>query len=198
MGSDLSADDPVVWSQSGETCGQCDEPISFGETLVMVQVVRPEIYGSQPTLMPLLDDEGDFLYEHYFLHFGCWESIQEDLSEELEDTPPVEDEFGITRCEVCGSAIREWETCAAITHGEFHRSRRAPDGTHGVNLVPNGAPDVLCIHCLSLINEEQLEMWEDGVSQDGECRECQHSRCWRDFDCACPCHEEQEEEDGDT
>lgn len=197
MGTNLMFD-PSAWSQTGECCAQCDEPLSFGETIVMLQVVRPEFQGDHFVLMPLLDEDGDFLYEHFFLHFSCWEEIADDYKKEIEDTPPVHDAMSIVQCEYCNSGVREWETCGAATHGEFHRSKRAPSGGgHGQELVPNGAPDVICIHCLEQINENSLTFWSEGVGQDGECDECQHVRCWRGFDCECTCHEPCDEDETD-
>lgn len=193
MGSDLETS-PSSWYKTEECCSQCGELLDFGETIIMVQVTRPEVHAEGLTLMPLLDDDGDFLYEHHFLHFGCWEEIADDYKKEVENTPPVLDGMGVIQCDTCQSSIREWETCGSVTHGELHRSRRSPSGAgHGSNLAPSGAPDVLCIHCLGKINDESLELWDEGVGQDGECDECQHVRCWRGFDCECVCHQEEEE-----
>lgn len=193
MGSDLELSSGITT----EACAQCEDEIEFLDEVFIIQVVRVEVHEDMPTLMPLLDEHGDFLYEHYFLHFKCWEEIVYEHKEEMEDTPPVEDELGLIRCDVCGSSIREYETCAAVTCGEIHRSKRSPSGQgHGQDFISLGAPDVLCIHCISSINEYWITFWEGGVTQlnEGECLECQHARCWRAFDCGCTCHEEEEGE----
>jgi hypothetical protein len=81
----------------------------------------------------------------------------------------------------------------AATLGELVLSPRAPFGLHTKALQPSGSPDVYCLWCLTTINNDHLEFWEDGVGieeESVECVECQAVRCWRGFDCECVCHEE--------
>lgn len=188
MGPVVDEDEPT-----SEVCAQCEDDLIMTEDVFVIRVMRPVIVAGHPQLRDLLDEEGDFFYENYFLHFKCWEEIVEDFKEEIEDAPPVPDEFPLLRCDCCGSAIREHEPVLVATMGELIRSKRSPSNTgQGLELVPSGAPDVYCTWCLSMINEHYLTFWEDGVTIDGECLECQHVRCWRGFDCACTCHDEGE------
>jgi hypothetical protein len=176
-----------------EVCAQCDENLIYMEDVFAIHVMRAVIVNGVPTLQPLLDDEGEFMYEPYFLHFKCWEEIVIELKEERENSPPIPDEYGILRCDCCGSDIREHEPSLVATLGELIVSKRAPTSGRTMMFHVSGAPDVYCLWCLSTINEEHLEFWEDGVAIDGECTECQHVRCWRGFDCGCTCHEEEED-----
>lgn len=192
MGPDLSAFEE---GPTSECCAQCEEEIVFTEDVFTIHVMRPVIVNGLPVLQPVLDENGEFLYEPYFLHFKCWEEIVDDFKEEIEDTPPLEDELALLKCDCCGSGIREHEVLMAATLGELVLSKRAPFGVHTMALHPSGSPDVFCIWCLTMINNDSLEFWEDGVGiEDGstECVECQHVRCWRGFDCACTCHEDKE------
>lgn len=176
-----------------EVCAQCEEELVLMEDVIVIQVMQAEVVADNPHVGPILNEDNDFLYEHYFLHFKCWEEIEEEFKEEIENMSPVPDEFGILRCECCGSAIREGEPLATITMGELVRSNRFPSGGDpGIELVPAGAPDVYCNWCISSINENHLTFWEGGVDVDGECLECRHLRCWRGFDCQCTCHDQGE------
>lgn len=187
MGPDL--DDPNG-DTTEEVCAQCEDHLIYVEDTFVVQVMRPEIVDGAVQLVPLLDEDGDFLYEPYILHFKCFESIWEDLKEEIADAPPVADDLGVLYCDCCGSAIREYEPVMTATISELLRSKRAPSNIKGLTEIqPSGDPEVFCLWCLSTINENWLTFWDEGVTIDGECLECQHTRCWRGFDCACVCHE---------
>ncbi len=180
-------------SLTSEICAQCEEDLIEEEDVIVVQVMRPEILNGVPQLVPILDEEGDFQYEHYFLHFKCWEELAEGLKEEVQNTPPVPDELSLLSCECCGSAIREYEPIMGVTLGELIRSKRSPSGDRGFELYASEAPDVFCLTCLGILNESYITFWDDGVTISGECLECQFARCWRGFDCGCICHPNAEE-----
>lgn len=189
MGSHLAEENPLRWSQTDEICAQCVEPLAYTEEIILLQIAQPEVHEGVVRLTPVLDEEGDFLYGPYFLHYMCWEGILEGHAEEVVNIPPTTDSMSILECDCCKSGIREWEYCAALTMGEFHRSKRSPSGTgHGPELVESGAPDILCLPCISAINEEWIEFWETGIAQEHECTLCLNARCWRTFDCDCTCH----------
>ena len=190
MGTALSA---LHEGPTNEACAQCEEDLIYTEDVFTIHVMRALIVNGLPVLQPLLDDDGDFLYQPYFLHFKCWEEIVDNHKEEIENTPPVEDEFSLLTCDCCGSDIREHEVLMAATLGELVLSERSPSGQRATRLEPSGSPDVFCIWCLSMINNDWIEFWEDGVGIEGEslaCLECQGTRCWRGFDCACTCHDD--------
>lgn len=201
MGQDLVI---APFSQEGDitmktkqVCPNCGEDIVFTEEISHLLIVQPHIVNEQLLLHPVLDEDGDFLYDPYFFNFTCWESVEEDLEEEIEDVPPIEDVFSRLACKYCRSGIREWEHCGAIVFGEIHVSKRAPNGERAENFVSMAEPDLICLYCLLLINEGILELWDaetGGVTQEGECGDCLQVRCWRlpAGTCPCTCHAEED------
>lgn len=190
--------DQSSW-ETDRVCAQCGEPLLFTEEVWLLTIVLPHIHENQLLLTPCLDDEGEFLYDPYLVHFSCWEEIEEDLREEVENTPPIVDGLAPLRCKICESSIREWELAAAFSLGELHVSKKSPEPTgRGIAFVPSGEPDLVCLYCMHLINEDHLEFWENGVAQEGECADCLHIRCWRStaagVPCVCTCHAEEHEE----
>lgn len=183
--------------KTDQICAQCCELTVFTEELVLIQIVQPHFLNGRLLLHPVLHDEtGDFLYEPYFLHFACWENVEEELESDIEDIPPISDDLSPIQCKCCQSGIREWERCGAIQMGELHISKRAPNGTRGEDFVEAGNPDIICLYCLLVINQGILEFWEDGISQDCECGDCLQARCWRlgpGTTCPCMCHETEED-----
>ena len=196
MGPDMTDEDsgdPLQWSRTDELCAQCEERLAYTEEVFLLQIVRPEVAEGTIRLVPVLAEDGDFLYEPYFLHFSCWEDVLGELKDESKDCPPVPDDMSVLECSCCKSGIREWEYCAALNLGEFHISARSPSGEGcGPDFVEMSTPDVLCLYCVSIINENWLEFWATGIAQDQECDDCLHARCWRTFSCECTCHSETE------
>ena len=183
-----------ITMRTEQVCPQCGENLVFTEDVIQLLVVQ---HHADHSAHPVQDDEdGDFLYEPYFLHFSCWEEIQDSLLEEVEDVPPVEDVHGPFRCKFCGSGIRTWEHCGSLTCGEFHISKRNPHGQRGEDFIEAAPPDVFCLYCLFVINEGIMEFYDceaGGVSQFGECGDCLQARCWRlpAGTCPCTCHMEE-------
>jgi hypothetical protein len=190
-----------------EICPSCAEPIVFTEDVVLLEVVQPRRLDGQLVRFHILDEEGDFLYQPYFIQFSpCWEEIEEWLTEELENEPPMEDTFSEFQCRYCKSGIREWEWCGSITMGEVHVSPRSPTGAREEKFVPSGESDLICLYCLHVINEGNIELWDPeygGVTErNGECGDCLQARCWRSYPitsgqqagswatlgCDCACH----------
>jgi len=175
---------------TSQECGECGEGIAFTEEIVLLQVVHANLHDGKVLLHPVLDDEGNFLYEPYFIQFPCWEDIQDVLLDDISDTPPVQDPLGPIKCQYCKSSIRPWERCGSVTFGELHISKRAPQQAHGEQLVELGDPYIVCIGCLNLINNNITEFWDEGVHENAECDDCIHGRCWRMPACPCTCHHE--------
>jgi hypothetical protein len=76
--------------------------------------------------------------------------------------------------------------------GELHVSRRMPDGEVTSTFEPiSNEPYIMCIGCMVLISEHELDLWPEAINEVGECQECTHIRCWRWDDCKCPCHDEE-------
>lgn len=200
MGQDLTvapfSPDGDITMKTEQLCPHCGEEIVFTEEIAHLVVVQPHIINQQLYLHPVMDDAGDFLYEPYFFNFMCWETIEEELEEEIEDVLPIEDVGSAFACKYCQSGIREGEHCGAIILGEIHISKRSPNGERAEDFVEMAEPDLVCLYCLLLVNEGILELWDaetGGVSQGGECGDCLQARCWRlpAGTCPCTCHTEE-------
>lgn len=188
MGSSLTTTDRS--NESEQVCASCtDEFLEYGEEVFLLQIAQVQIQNNIPYLPVVLDDTGNFLYEPHWFEFACWESIAGDLNEWIRDVPPLEDRNAALSCHYCKSGICNQEYVGALRLGELHASKRVPAGAwRGEQFVDSGPPYIICLYCLYLINENELTMWEDGISQVGECPECLQMRCWRYGACGCLCH----------
>jgi hypothetical protein len=193
MGADLAE---VTMQPTGQVCADCGDDIRFTEEAWLLQVVQLQKVGGQLQYAPVIDETDpsrDFLYSPYFFCFRCWESQYDELKEELDNQPPNEDPLSVAECTCCGSSVREGEYTGLFIIGEFHTSRRSPNGVPSGTFAPNAAPEVLCFYCLYILNDNFIEMWEE-VSQFGECEDCIFCRCWRGASCSCSCHQPDTEE----
>ncbi|GAF95522.1 unnamed protein product [marine sediment metagenome] len=175
-------------------CASCEDQLFLTDELVLVQVVYTNALPDRIECYDIDNGEGGFTYEPYFVHLDCWENFMEELDELTEHTPPTPDLLSIYDCSQCKSGIRAWETSCLVTPGELRRSPRAPEGVQGIHFDNClGEPQLICISCITRMNDEVFEMWED-FSHNGECSEGSHIRCWRGNAChdnGCPCPKEQ-------
>ncbi len=175
-------------------CAYCDDWLYITDELILVQVVYTNFLEDHIECYDIDDGQGGFVYDPWFYHLDCWESVMEELDALTEGQPPVVDPLGHYDCSQCGSGIRAWETSCLVTPGELRRSPRAPNGVPGIHFDNClGDPQLLCISCSLQLNDEVFEMW-DVFSHNGECSEGTHRRCWRDNNChdiGCPCPKEQ-------
>ena len=177
--------------QTGHICPDCAEELVYTAEVVLLQIQQPHIIGSKVLFTPVVDEagaDGGFIFEPYFYCFSCWEGHFDDLRNEVEDTPPVEDMHSIIACTCCGSGIREDEYVATFHQGEFHVSPRSPNNIAGPKFVSETKAGVLCLLCITIFNDNYIEMWDD-LNQFGECCDCIERRCWRANSCGCDCHE---------
>jgi hypothetical protein len=167
---------------SGHVCAHCSQELEVLEEALLLQVAYPAKPNGSMEYYIAEDEQGEFFYEPYFFHLSCWEEeVENSLYALRDDEPPVLDERGIVECDGCTSHILPWELSGVLTLGEFQRATRAPDGSAGISFVPFDTVKErpYCISCLTLINEEVLEMWENGITHRGACEEGVHARCWR-------------------
>jgi hypothetical protein len=195
MGADLNLDLLPLYT-TGHVCADCGKNIKYMEECWLLQVVQLQRINGKTLQYAVIDEDdvdGDFLFEPFFFCHECWESNYESLRAESVDEPPVRDPFEQAHfeCSCCGSDIREWEYAGSMTIGEFHPSTRAPNGVRGPCFIPNCDAEPLCLHCLRVLNENFIEMWDE-LSQLDECADCTQIRCWRygDNACSCSCHSE--------
>jgi hypothetical protein len=196
----LNAADPTA---TGYECPYCTELIHYTDEVLLLTVVFANLVNGQLETYPTATDDGEYLYDPQYMHFGCAEEVFEQLDELIENTPPIEDNQQILTCihmhgGGCGSGIRAFEHFALLQLGELHYSSRQPSGNISATFAASGSPNVLCLSCLCHINDSVMTMWEDEndpdlntVEMDGECNECVHKRCWKypaSVKCLCDCH----------
>lgn len=184
------ADSTPPWMRTEEPCASCGESIGFTDEVYLIQIEYAQQSPNGPELHIMQCNDGDYLFEPYFLHIECWEDILSELKDKVNDVPPSIHPEGVLECCMCGSSILLNEYLGTATIGEIHLSDRRPNDQSSTKFKPNGHPDVYCLHCIALINEEELEMWE-GLNQNGECITCTNVRCWRNVTCHCMCHIEE-------
>lgn len=182
MGAGLAKD----WAPTDRECARCTKDLVYTEDIYLVELVQPSGGTSRlPECVAVRRDDGDYLCEPRLFHTACWEQMVETAREDAEDMPPVVDRQSTFRCVACESGIRSWEEAAAVSFGELHVSRRAPHHTHGPEFVRNGAPELVCLHCLWLVGEQWGHLWR---ALEEACAECLHARCERQSRCLCRCH----------
>jgi hypothetical protein len=182
-------------------CADCGDAITYMDEVFRLEVVRPWRYEGQTLHSDVTDEhhpEEGFVYEPYYFCYRCWEKNYEEVQNDMRDELPVEDPFSRNfECVNCASGIRDGELAGVFTLGEFHVSERAPNGVRGQHFVPIGNPDMICIYCLTILNEGYIDMWQY-LSENYECDDCIQARCWRlashGLECECRCHHEPEEE----
>ena len=159
--------------KSGHHCHGCMDAILYTDEVYLLQVVYAQVSEQGLELIQLPQ------YEPLFLDFSCWENLEEDLYEKVEDTPPILDDYAVLECSVCSSGIRALEVMGLATYGELHCSQRVPNGILSTTFeTVDQTPTVICISCAKLANDEILELWAD-LRQGTECDEGVYFRCWR-------------------
>jgi hypothetical protein len=184
--------------ETGQICSDCGKAVEFNEETWLLQVMIVHQHGGVPVLADAVDeesDDGDYLYEPHFFCTSCWNTMYEAHRRDIKDDLPVPDQHGSFECAACGSDIRSGELVGSAMLGEFLISNREPSGVRGPKFFSSKNPDILCLHCISLLNSELIEMWPGGVSLYGECQDCLQQRCWRVLEdgiqCGCSCHEDE-------
>lgn len=191
MGASLTTE-YLELQPTGHICGDCGKELKYTEECWLLQIAQPQRIDSKTVYHVVIDEldaSGDFLFDPYFFCFNCFENLYEGHKSEIEDEPPVKDEESPFECVCCGSGIREWEYAGTFSVGEFHPSKRAPNGVRGPHFTPTCEPELICLYCLVLINEGFIAMWDE-LTQFGECDDCIQLRCWRygTNACSCGCH----------
>jgi hypothetical protein len=197
MGKDVDELIKLPAHLTGFVCTDCGDDITYMDEVFVLDVVQPMKCESGTLYYEVTDEqnpEEGFIFEPYRFCFQCWEKNYEEIRNETQDEPPVLDTYSEHECVLCASGIRDQELAGRFTLGEFHVSARAPNGIRGPCFTPIGNPDLLCLYCLSLLNDGYIDMWPD-LSENGECTDCIQARCWRYTECHCRCHFSPPEED---
>jgi hypothetical protein len=192
-------EDPGEWAIPNMGCASCGETLHYTEEIFHISVCYAVNNGTETIIAPYICDEGefegDYYYEPLFFEFSCWEDVMEELREMVDDAPPVNHKDELLACDFCKCSICEFENFATAYIGEVHVSKRMPNGMPASIFETISKPYIICIGCLNLINDHSIDLWDEELSQTGECQECTHARCWRwEAGCSCPCHAEGSED----
>lgn len=139
-------------------CAHCDETICFVEEISLLEIVEAHKYGADYSPFAIHSDEGEYLFRPLFLHFACWESLLEDVEPPLERTPRRS--AGGLFCKLCKRGIPEGSIAGTMTFGEFHVSRRAPNGVHGEHFHEAADPDFYCMPCMKELSTLG-DLWDE-------------------------------------
>lgn len=170
-------------------CGACGEQLEPTQPLYLVELVRPFIQETlltppTVTLVPLLTEDGTYLYFPYFFHEKCWEETLDSLREMYEDNPPqlIEGVRPVAECLGCSSHILSGEVTLILYYGLFGLSDRAPSGEWALEYVTKAPPQYICTVCVNDVNTQILPgLWgeDEYITNMGECPEGIATRCWR-------------------
>lgn len=181
---------------AGHQCAECHEELLVTDDIVLLQIVIPQLSQEQQVIYPPFETaDGNYAYEPYFLHGMCWDQIEERLGNLLEEEncDTIHDQYSFRVCDSCKSGLRLLEPVAMVSAGELQASKRSPNGERTVCFNRYEPTRFYCLSCIRAVNDEFLEMWESGISYQGECVQCTYQRIWRDG-IVCT-HDQEDEED---
>jgi hypothetical protein len=156
----------VVEAPTGCFCVQCVEEIGMVAEVFLLRIVLPVFNGTELQHLDVLTADGSCRYEPAFYCFECWESTEEELTEQQEDIPPLEHPSGIILCDICRSDVLPNELVGLLHFGEIHWSDRAPNCKHSPVFVnmDNDDPKHICIGCLYHLEENRENpLWPGGI-----------------------------------
>jgi hypothetical protein len=175
------------------TCISCGDDLEPAQEVFLATICYALEAGDFYDELEVLDEEEKApAFEPLFFDLDCWDEVTDGLNEIVEDEPPEEHNNALLRCHFCASGILQLERYSRIRLGELHLSPRRPNGEMTFRFVETGPrSQVMCLSCMTHVSCGILEIWED-VTQEGECGDCAHARCWREDKCPleCACHEE--------
>lgn len=167
--------------RTGIECARCGDDVHYTDEVFLISIVRPTISVEGVIYEMLQADDGDFLYEPRTMNLECWEEAVEELRERMEDIPPILDLRAVLECSICESGIRTGESVGLIQFGEVHCSQRRPeDASTNTFETYDHDPQVICLSCIRLFNEDVNCLWEGDVQEGDECKEGTYLRCWRE------------------
>lgn len=190
MVSSLTMIEPV--EETGHGCSMCGKPLELGEEIAILTVGFPTAgqIGVTPSgpvegfidiepLESMEEGEDKYLYEPHLFHRECWKEIESDWEADIADKKPVFDNRQLIECDLCTSCILVGETTGVVRIGRLAISNRRPHGSHSLTLSETAEAEHVCVACLAGINEDHLEMWDEGISHDNACEQGVKERCWR-------------------
>jgi hypothetical protein len=163
---DIEEDEITFEEPTGCYCVQCTDEIDMVAEVFLLRIVQPFMVDGKLEHMDVAAPDGGYAYDPAFYCFDCWEAVQEELAEQLEDIPPLQHPAGLLLCDICQSDILQGEVVGVVSFGEIHWSERAPNHTRSPVFVDmdNGEPKHVCIGCLYHLEENRDHpLWENGV-----------------------------------
>lgn len=159
-------EDVILEEPTGCYCVQCTDEIDMVAEVFLLRLVRAFLNGGRLQHVDILNSEGGYAHDPAFFCFDCWEAAEEELTEQLEDVPPLQHASGFILCDICQSDVLQGETVGLLSFGEIHWSERAPNNEHSPVFVDmdNGEPKHICIGCLYHLEENRDHpLWPEGV-----------------------------------
>lgn len=151
---------------TGCQCVQCEDEIHMAAEVFLLRIVQPYFSNGQLQHVDVTGPDGGYAYDPAFYCFDCWEEVQEELTEQTENSPPLQHPDGLLLCDICQSDVLQGETVGLLSFGELHWSERSPNHAHSPVFVDmdNGEPKHICIGCLHHLEENRrYPLWDGGV-----------------------------------
>lgn len=151
---------------TGCCCVHCTDEIGMVEEIFLLRIVFPFLTNGELQHVDATRRDGGYAYEPAFWCFDCWEATQEELAEQQEDCPPMQNSTGIILCDICQSDVLPGEAVGLLSFGEIHWSERSPNHTRSPVFVDmdNGEPKHICIGCLYHLEENRDHpLWPEGI-----------------------------------
>ena len=155
-------DQDILCYKSDHTCDCCGGYFTYTDEVFLLEVgeAAKEYDGSLTWDILRFEDNGDYQYEPYILHFDCWEEILSDIQTCTQDCPPMTLAEGIMECCECKSTINTFEPFVASTFGEIQVSQRRPSGNPASKIERIGKPKPVCLPCMAYVIDEHFPAWE--------------------------------------
>jgi hypothetical protein len=163
---DTDDEDVVFEEPTGCCCVHCVEEIEMVAEVFLLRIVQPLMSGRQLQHVDITTPDGGYRYDPAFFCFDCWEEVEEELTQQMEDIPPLQHAAGLILCDICQSDVLQGEAVGVISFGEIHWSERAPNHNRSPVFVDmdNGEPKHICIGCIHHLEENRKHpLWPEGV-----------------------------------
>lgn len=148
---------------SGRECDCCGEELFLTDEVFVLEVSEAVRENNQFFSDFLRDEEGDYQFRPYMMHFACWEEVLEELYEATRDQPPMYAEDLVLKCTCCESTIGSFEPFIASTFGEIKASARQPSGQRSAVFEPLDGLKPVCLLCIVHVIDDHFEDWEELV-----------------------------------
>lgn len=152
------------WTKSERTCDFCEEHFTYTDEIFVLEVSESVAENGEVFTDILRDeDDGDYRFRPYLMHFACWEETLETIREAVADMLPVPADEVVQLCSCCESEIAPNEAFVATQFGEIHISERSPNRLPTSTIARLGKMHPVCLLCLAHVIDSHFDEWEDLV-----------------------------------